>query len=138
MINGVEIIPLEVFPNEQGKVMKMISKDDPFFEKFGEIYFSEVNPGFIKGWHRQKITTKNYVVISGSMKLVLFDGKELQAISLGVDNYCLVKIPPGIWSSFKAQGNKPAIIADLMDMPHDPKDGEKADLKLLTNYWDDE
>ncbi len=137
MIDGVVIKPLNIFSDTAGKVKKMLSKDDDIFEEFGEIYFSEINPGFIKGWHRQKTTTKNYAVISGSIKLVMYDGKELQDLVLGENNYSLVKIPPGIWSSFKAEGDKPAIVADLMSRSHDPEDGEKADPNSLTDYWKD-
>jgi dTDP-4-dehydrorhamnose 3,5-epimerase-like enzyme len=35
----------------RGSVMHMLRADAEHFQGFGEIYFSTVNPGAIKGWH---------------------------------------------------------------------------------------
>ena len=42
MIQGVSVRPLRQMPDERGKVMHMLRRDDPWFEKFGEMYFSVV------------------------------------------------------------------------------------------------
>jgi len=110
----------------------MLRCDDPIFENFGEIYFSVVYPGVIKGWHLHKEMTLNYAVIQGMIKLVLYDDREdsptkgnLMELFLGEENYCLVKIPPRIWNGFKGTGNKPAIVANCTTLPHDPNEIEK-------------
>jgi dTDP-4-dehydrorhamnose 3,5-epimerase len=133
-IEGVVIKPLKQIPDERGKVMHMLRADDPEFEKFGEIYFSVVYPGVIKGWHLHKSMTLNYTVVSGMIKLVLYDSREnsptkgnLQEIFLGQDNYCLVKIPKGIINGVKGIGQKPAIIANCATEPHDPKEITRID-----------
>ena len=127
MIKGVIIIPLKKIPDERGMVMHMLRCDEPHFEKFGEIYFSIAYPGVVKGWHLHKMMTLNYAVVSGMIKLVLYDerGKsptkgEIQEISLGEENYCLVTIPPMVWNGFKCCGHKPAIVANCATIPHDP------------------
>ena len=56
--------------------MHMMRADDPLFEQFGEIYFSTVYPGAIKGWHMHKEMTLNYAVVLGMIKLVLYDERE--------------------------------------------------------------
>ena len=71
MIEGVKVIPLRQIPDERGKIMHMLRADDPHFEKFGEIYFSVVFPGVVKGWHLHKEMTLNYAVVSGNIKLAL-------------------------------------------------------------------
>ena len=38
MIHDVKITPLKIIPDERGKVMHMLRKDSPIFDKFGEIY----------------------------------------------------------------------------------------------------
>ena len=76
MIQGVSIHPLKQIPDERGKVMHMLRRDDPWFEKFGEIYFSVVYPGVIKGWHLHKVMVLNYAVVSGAIKLVLYDDRD--------------------------------------------------------------
>ena len=75
MIHGVEIHPLRQIPDERGKIMHMLRADARHFQKFGEIYFSVVYPGVIKGWHLHKRMTLNYAVIKGMIKLVLHDDR---------------------------------------------------------------
>lgn len=127
MIDGVLVHPLRQITDERGKVMHMMRCDDPHFEQFGEIYFSVVYPNVIKGWHLHKEMTLNYAVVSGIIKLVLYDDRtnsptkgELQELFIGESNYCLVRIPPGIWNGFKGIGVTPAIVANCSTIPHYP------------------
>ncbi|MCX5696592.1 MAG: dTDP-4-dehydrorhamnose 3,5-epimerase family protein [Candidatus Omnitrophica bacterium] len=127
MIEGIEIIPLKQIPDERGKIMHMLKCTDPHFEKFGEIYFSVAYPQVIKGWHLHTKQTQFYAVISGMIKLVLFDERknsktkgELMEIFTGEDNYLLIRIPPGIVNGYKVIGTKPAIVANCATEPHDP------------------
>lgn len=134
MIEGVGIRPLKQIPDERGKVMHMLKRDDPWFEKFGEIYFSVVYPGVIKGWHLHKVMTLNYAVVSGIIKLVLYDDREgspsrgqVQEIFTGQDNYALITIPPNVWNGFKGIGTTPAIVANCATIPHDPAEIARLD-----------
>jgi dTDP-4-dehydrorhamnose 3,5-epimerase len=129
MIQGVQVRPLKQVPDERGKVMHMLRCDDPWFEKFGEIYFSAVYPGVIKAWHLHKRMTLNYAVVTGMVKLVLYDDREgsptrgeVVELFTGEDNYALITIPPGIWNGFKGMGVKPAIVANCATEPHDPEE----------------
>jgi dTDP-4-dehydrorhamnose 3,5-epimerase len=129
MIEGVQLHPLKQIADERGKIMHMLRCDDPHFEQFGEIYFSMVYPGVIKGWHQHKHMTLNYAVIVGMIKLVLYDERknsptygELQEVFLGEDNYVLVRIPPMVWNGFKGIGTVPAIVANCATLPHDPQE----------------
>lgn len=129
MIRGVSVRPLTQIPDERGKVMPMLRRDDAWFSKFGEIYFSTVYPGVVKGWHLHERMTLNYAVVRGMIKLVLYDARRgsptrgvLQEIFTGEDRYALVTIPPGIWNGFKGLGRKPAIVANCATEPHDPKE----------------
>ena len=135
MISGVSIIPLKVFSDERGSVKHMLRCTDKFFKKFGEIYFSEVLPGMVKAWHKSRKATRHYAVVEGNIKLVIYDGKETQEVYIGEKNYCLVIIPPGLWSGFMPIGGKKAVVCDLMDMPFNPKDMEKADQNRFADCW---
>lgn len=128
-IDGVWIRKLKKIPDERGAVYHMLREDDVFFERFGEIYFSKVYPGIIKGWHLHTKMTLNYAVITGMIKLVLYDGREksptrgnLLEIFMGEENYVLVKIPPFVWNGTKGIGTKPAIIANCATLPHHPEE----------------
>ncbi len=134
MINGVKIKPLKKIGDERGMVMHMLRCDDPEFEKFGEIYFSSIYPGVVKAWHIHKKMTLNYAVVTGMIKLVLYDDRtqsetkgQLMEIFMGDSNYVLVTIPPHVWNGFKAVGTKEAIIANCSTIPHDPKEIDRCD-----------
>lgn len=139
MIEGVLVHSLKQIPDERGKVMHMLKATDPHFERFGEIYFSMVYPGIVKGWHRHPRMTLNYCVVTGAIKLVLYDDRpesptrhELQELFIGEFNYCLVKIPPMIWNGFKGMGTVPALVANCATTPHDPTSIERLD--PMTNH----
>ena len=143
MIEGIAIRPLKQISDERGKVMHMLKRDDPWFEKFGEIYFSVVYPGAIKGWHLHKVMTLNYAVVSGIIKLVLYDDREgspsrgqLQEIFTGQDNYALITIPPNVWNGFKGIGTAPAIVANCATIPHDPAEIVRLDPCTKTIPYD--
>ena len=125
MIDGVLITPLKQILDERGKVMHMLRSDASHFQGFGEIYFSCVYPGAIKALHKKMAL--NYAVPYGRIKLVLYDDREgsrtrgeIQEIFMGIDNYCLVTIPPLVWNGFKGMGQETAIVANCATIPHDP------------------
>ena len=107
--------------------MHMLKCNDPHFRQFGEIYFSTIYAGVIKGWHLHQEMSLNYACVYGRIKLVLFDDREgsstrsnIMEIFLGPDNYCLVQIPPNVWNGFKGMGSDLAIVANCATHPHDP------------------
>ena len=126
MIDGVGIRPLLQIPDERGKVMRMLRTTDSDFKEFGEVYFSVVFPGAIKGWHLHRRMTINYAVPFGRIKLVLFDDRpasptrgEIQEVFLGTDAYQLVTVPPFIWNGFKGYGSTEALVCNI---PEDTKE----------------
>jgi len=134
MIDGVSVFPLRQILDERGKIMHMLRKDDKNFCGFGEIYFSCIFPGVIKGWHIHQKMTLNYAVPYGLIKLVLYDDREksktygeIQEIFLGPENYNLVTIPPNVWNGFKGIGSPQSIIANCSDIPHDPSEIKRKD-----------
>lgn len=134
MIDGVIIHPLRKIPDERGTVMHMLKSTDPHFERFGEIYFSTIHPGVIKGWHVHQTMVINYAVPVGMIKLVLYDGRdesptkgEIQEIFIGEENYCLVRVPTGVVNGFKAVGGRMAVVANCATIPHDPTEITRID-----------
>lgn len=134
MIDGVRVQPLRRLADERGTIMHMLRRDDPWFEQFGEIYFSTIYPGVVKGWHVHSRMTLNYAVVAGTIKLGLYDERaasptagETQEIYLGRDNYALVTVPPGVWNGFKGVGVETAIVANCATEPHDPLEISRRD-----------
>jgi dTDP-4-dehydrorhamnose 3,5-epimerase len=133
-IHDVQVTPLRRIPDERGAVFHMLREDSPVFERFGEIYFSTVYPGVVKGWHIHKRMTLNYAVPVGMIKLVCYDDREdspsrgqLQELHVGELNYALVTVPPLVWNGFKGEGDRPALVANCATMPHDPDEIERLD-----------
>ena len=127
MIEGLEIVPLRRIPDERGTILHMLRADDPHFRGFGEIYFTTVYRGVVKGWHRHIEMTLNYACVHGRIKLVLFDGRDdssthgaVQEVFLGPDDYSLAVIPPGVWSGFKGMSEPDALVANCCTHAHDP------------------
>ena len=134
MLHGVQMVPLRRIPDERGMVMHMLRNDDPHFTEFGEIYFSVVYPGVIKGWHLHSRMTINYAVVDGNIKLVLYDQRkssptyqQIQEIVFGQVNYQLVRVPPGVVNGFTAVGGQRALVANCADIPHDPNEITRID-----------
>ena len=132
MIEGVKITPLRQMLDERGKIMHMLRADALHFIQFGEIYFSFIHPGVIKGWHIHKRMTLNYAVPIGKIKLVLYDDREdsptkggLMEIFTGPEDYKLITIPPLIWNGTKCVSETAAIIANCATLPHDPEEIER-------------
>jgi len=133
-IDGVRIHPLRRIQDERGAVMHMLRADDAHFAGFGEIYFSVIYPGVIKGWHLQARMVINYAVVVGNIKLVLYDQRpespthgRIQEIVFGQINYQLVQVPAGVVNGFTAVGDERAVVANCANIPHDPTEITRID-----------
>lgn len=134
VIDGVKVIPLRRIPDERGTIFHMLRASDPHFMQFGEIYFSSINPGVIKGWHRHQQMTLHYACVSGRVKIAIYDERPgsrthggLMEICIGPDSYNLVVIPPDTWNGFKGMGEGPAIVANACTHAHDPARSSRLD-----------
>jgi dTDP-4-dehydrorhamnose 3,5-epimerase len=134
VIEGVKIQQLRQITDERGVILHMLRVDAPHFEQFGEIYFSMVYPGVIKGWHVHDRMTLNYAVPVGLIKMVLYDDREdsptqgeLMEMVTGERNYQLITVPPGVWNGFKGVGTVPALVANCSTIPHDANEIHRKD-----------
>jgi dTDP-4-dehydrorhamnose 3,5-epimerase len=134
VIEGAHVVPLARIPDERGTVMHMLRRTDPHFVEFGEIYFSTVYRGVVKGWHRHGEMTLSYACVLGRVKVAVYDDREgsptrgeLMEVFLGPDSYALVQIPPGVWNGFKGMTDPYAIVANCCTHVHDPARSERLD-----------
>lgn len=135
MIEGVALTPLQRIPDERGTIFHMLKSTDEHFEQFGEVYFSSVYPGVVKGWHLHHEMTLNYACIVGHVKIVLYDDRagsstrgELMEIVLGpASSYALLTIPADVWNGFVGLGSVESVIANCATQPHDPSRTERRD-----------
>ena len=134
MIEGVVRHPLRQFIDDRGRTMHMLRNDDPHFRAFGEIYFSGVHHGKIKGWYRHREKTLNYAVPVGTIRVVIYDDRagspplgRLAEYVLGEDpaQYALLTIPPLLWYGIQGLAPGTSIVANCSDLPNDPAESER-------------
>lgn len=132
-LKGVTRSPLKVIEDERGAVMHMMRNDHPMCHDFGEIYFSKINHGFLKGWKRHKKMTQNFTAPFGQVTLIILDLRDgsdtydhYTMINIGHPaHYQLVTIEPNLWYAFFASSQEGAILANFTDLPHDPLESEQ-------------
>ena len=131
-IIGVKKIKQTVFKNSKGDLLKFVSKKNPYFKSFGEIYFNEINLNKKKGWIMHKKNQCIFSSVHGEVNFTLIDGRkksptfELEEnIILSKKKYNILIVPPGIWFSFIAKKQK-SVIANLINIPHSDKESIKS------------
>ena len=144
-IEGVFVKELKQFQDDRGAVLHMLKSNDSNFNKFGEIYFSEILPGKIKAWKYHKTQSQNIAVPIGNVKFVIYDDRENSKtfnttieIELGRPNsYFLLHIPPGLWYGFKSKCLYPSLIVNCAETPHDKDESLRRDLNddFITFDW---
>ena len=133
-MKGVTITPLKKIPDDRGTIMQMATNKE--IPKLGQVYFSTVYPGVVKGWHYHDKQTLNYCVIKGMIRLVVYDKKEFEEIYLGDRNYCLVTIKPGIWNGFMGMGTEEAIVCNVIDVPYDKDEISRLPYDSFEYNWE--
>lgn len=125
MIDGVKIKKLKVIPDERGRLMEMLRADDEQYTKFGQVYMTTAYPGVVKGWHYHKKQYDNMVVVSGMMKIVLYDMREDSATKGEVNEFftgeylpLCITIPPGVCHGFKCISTKEAVVINTVSEPY--------------------
>ena len=140
MIAGVELHPLGVRGDARGAVLHMLRADAPGFDRFGEIYFSEINAGVVKAWKRHLRTTQRIAVPAGRVRFVLVDDRSESTTRGAIvehelgrpDAYALLVIPPLVWYGWKCLSAAPALVANCPNQPHDPAEQEHASEPALS------
>ncbi|MDF1795453.1 MAG: dTDP-4-dehydrorhamnose 3,5-epimerase family protein [Coxiellaceae bacterium] len=146
-IDGVVLTKLRQIEDDRGAVMHMLRSDAADFKAFGECYFSEILPGKVKGWKRHKTQIQNIAVPIGHARFVIYDDRtasqtkeKIQIVDLKrPDKYFRLTIPAGLWYSFACLGDKPALLANCANTPHDPSESEQiaVDRFCVSYNWKD-
>ena len=124
MIDGVEVKMLRVMPDDRGRLMEILRKDDEIYEGFGQVYMTTAYPGVVKAWHYHEHQHDFTTCVFGMIKYVLFDSREgsptfgeTNEFVIGEYSPLLVKVPPMVWHGFKNIGLKEAIIVNTVTRP---------------------
>ncbi len=127
LIAGVRVQPLKLVRNERGRLMEVQRNDDAFFLGFGQVYITSTLPGVVKAWYRHQEQTDQIALVSGSMKLALYDTRDdsstrgqVNEILITEADPKLVQIPIGVWHGFKAMGEEELFCIHLNSIAFKP------------------
>jgi len=108
LIHGAQLIPRVRHADDRGFVTEILRSDDPHFQRFGQAYVTTGRQGVIKAWHKHAKQTDHFYVVTGTMKIGLYDDREdsptcgqYQIEILGEQGQdALLIIPNDVWHGF--------------------------------------
>lgn len=130
MIDGVIIKELITHVDERGFFRELIRATDDFFaEGFGQLSHSLVYPGIIKAWHAHREQSQWTYVISGTLKVVLYDSRtasptfrqQMEFPAGEQQTACVYCFPPGVMHGYRCI-NGPAQVIYITSGVYDPQD----------------
>jgi dTDP-4-dehydrorhamnose 3,5-epimerase len=126
-MEGVVLKPLYPHADERGYLMEILRETDPHFQHFGQVYVSKNYPGVIRAWHHHEKQTDVWAVVSGMIKVALYDVRrhspthgEVQEVFMGDDHPVVLVIPVGVLHGYKTIGGAPSLLLNFADHVYDP------------------
>ena len=120
MIEGVHIKKLKFIEDDRGKLMEVVRNDDPFYTGFGQAYVTTAKPGIVKAWHYHRIQDDNIALVSGKIRLGLYDAREdskthgeVMDITTDEEGPVLIHIPKGVFHGFKGLGDRESMVMNV-------------------------
>lgn len=118
-VADIKEYPLSRIPTDGGDVLHALKNSDQNFTSFGEAYFSEVKPGWVKAWKQHTQMSMNLYVPIGKVMFVFIDAnKKTRIITLGEGNYSRVFVPPLFWFGFKGLSKDISLILNIANITH--------------------
>lgn len=136
MIFGVSLYDEKQITVPKGNVFHAIKSCSEGFCGFGEVYFSQIEQGAIKGWKRHNRYTLNIVVPIGKIRFVIYDDRDnsqtfgqFEEIILSPNgNYKRLTVAPGLWMAFQGLDEGISMLMDIIPELHDTSEIDKKEL----------
>ena len=75
----------------------------------------------------------------GEVRFVLFDDRynrqTFEEITLSVENYSRLTIPPKIWFGFQGLSKTNSLILNIADIEHDPNEVDRKEIEEISYNW---
>lgn len=140
MIYGAKVKKLKVIPDERGRLMEILRRDDEAFRKFGQVYMTTAKPGVVKAWHYHRLQDDNFTCVHGKMRLALYDSRkrsptyrEVNEFIISLDDPMLVTIPKMVYHGFKCVSDIEALVINVPTRPYDHKKPDEYRLDAFDN-----
>ncbi len=143
LIDGVIIKQLKVIPDERGRLMEIIRCDDEIYNNFGQVYITTAYPGVVKAWHHHNHQDDHFTVLSGMMKVALYDGREdspthgeINEFFLGEHNMIVLRIPARVIHGFKCISKTEAMVLNFVTEPYNRDNPDEYRIDPYDNHID--
>lgn len=136
----VRIRELVVHTDERGTICELL--DPRWGWGWGDAplvyaYFFTIRPGWAKGWAMHKGHEDRYCILSGEMKVVLYDARPdsstlglVSEIYMTEQRRAVVSIPPGVWHADENVGTGDALGVNFPTRPYEHEHPDKYCLPL--------
>ena len=135
-MEGVSLYPLKQFIVPKGDVFHALKSTDEGYVGFGEVYFSQIKGGEVKGWKRHNRMALNLVVVVGVIRFVIYDdrinsstyGQFSEFILSPATNYQRLTVSAGLWMAFQGVGKDVSMLMNIIPEPHDSTEADSKEL----------
>ena len=135
-VDDIVVTTQNVIHHGSGSIYHGIKSSDSSFCSFGELYFSRILYGHVKGWKFHKLMTLNLLVPYGQVKFVFIDSSaNHKSFILGHNNYCRLTVPPTLWFAFQGLYQEYSIVSNVASIEHDPSEQLGLPLDSFTYDW---
>lgn len=133
LIEGVEINPFPVWPDDRGYFLEIARLGQGLVERFPsattQVSAAFNYPGIIKAFHYHKFQTDYWVPSAGLLQVALVDlrtgsptyGRK-NTLYVGALRPWQLLIPPGVAHGYKVIGEQPSVLVYITNRTYDPKD----------------
>jgi dTDP-4-dehydrorhamnose 3,5-epimerase len=137
MIEGAVLKDLKVHADERGRLFEILRSDESMFKRFGQVYVSVCNQGYVKGWHYHKKQTDMFCVVQGRAKIVLVDTRPDSSTNGQYEEYVLdagspqlLAIPPGVVHGMECASEGECMILNVPDLPYNKDEPDEYRIPL--------
>jgi len=115
---------------DKGAVYHGLKQSEESYSGFGEVYFSFVKKGEVKGWKQHTRMIMNLVVPVGRVRFYVCSNLKEPKISyeIGPDNYNRLTVTPGQWVAFEGMGSTENLVVNIASIEHEPQEANTASL----------
>ncbi len=141
LIGGVEFRPSRPVPHDDGYMCEVARTNwDIIKSPIVQVHVTTTLPGRVRAWGLHRQTTDRLFVVSGMVKIVVFDGRKdsptfgrLNEFMVSERNPGLLTIAPDLHHGWKNIGETEAVIINMPDRMYNHESPDALDLP-----WDSE
>jgi dTDP-4-dehydrorhamnose 3,5-epimerase len=130
---GIAGVKLHEIPNlitRNGVMTEIFRADWGMVDRpIEQMIYVALRPGSLSAWHMHALKTDHLMVIEGTVKTVLYDGREdspthkqIEVFHLSVMRPTLIVIPPGVWHGLQNVEADNSGFVNFFDRAYDPLD----------------